>query len=170
MRSWLILILIGVIFGLGGIAALANPFAASIAATTIVGLVFLFGGVLQLWMAWSDREDAHRIWHGVVGLMGLVAGVFLLADPLSGLVSLTLFLGILFLITGIARLAVALRLRGSGPFWPLLLSGLASLVIGVLVFADFGTAAGTLLGILLGVELLVEAAAFLTLGLVARRR
>ncbi|MGZ9809395.1 HdeD family acid-resistance protein [Pseudoroseicyclus sp. H15] len=169
MKPTTLLIVLGVVFAVGGLLALANPFAASIAVTTIVGIVFLFGGVLQLWVAFSNREDQHRIWHGLVGLLGIVAGVFLLANPLSGMVSLTLMLGILFLITGIIRLVMAISLRGSSYCWSLLISGGASVLIGMLVFADFGAAAGSLLGILLGIELLVEAAAFITMGLVARR-
>ncbi|NDV02596.1 HdeD family acid-resistance protein [Pseudoroseicyclus tamaricis] len=169
MKSWLILVIIGVVFALGGLVALANPFAASIAATTIVGFVFLFGGVVGLWMAFSDKEDRHRVWHGVVAIAAIIAGVFLVADPLSGMISLTLMLGLLFFVLGVARIIVALSMRGSPYLWVMILSGALSILIGVLVFIDFETAAGTLLGLLLGVELLVEAAAFITMGFAARR-
>lgn len=169
MRPSLLLLLLGVLLLIGGILALANPFAASLAVTTIVGVTFLIGGVAQLWLAFSDAEDPHRLWNGFVGLIALLAGVSLLANPLGGLISLTLLLGILFVATGAARLLVAFRNRESPLFWMLLITGALSVLIGVMVIGNIAAAATTLLGVLLGIQLLVEGVALITLGILARR-
>lgn len=168
MKTSTILMLLGAFFALGGILALANPFAASLAVASLVGVVFLIGGALQLWFAFSDAAQPHRLWNGFVGLLGVLAGVFLLADPLSGLVSLTLLLGILFLMTGIARIIGAIALKGSPLFWLLLISGAGSVLLGILIFVWFPAAASSLLGLLLGFELIAEGAALIALGLKAR--
>jgi uncharacterized membrane protein HdeD (DUF308 family) len=168
MKPSLLLILLGVVLGLFGILALVNPLAASIAVTTLVGVAFLIGGVVQLWLAFSDQTDPHRIWTGIVGAVALLAGISLLANPLGGMISLTLLLGVLFLMTGVARLIVAFRLRQTPVFWLLLLSGAASVLLGVLIFGNFAAAATTLLGLLLGVQLLAEGVALIALGLAAR--
>ena len=169
MKTSTILILLGAFFALGGILALANPFAASLAVATLVGVVFLIGGAVQLWFAFRDTAQPHRLWNGFVGLMGVVAGVFLLADPLGGAVSLTLLLAVLFLLTGAARVAGAFALRGSPLFWLLLLSGAASVLLGVLILIWFPEAASSLLGLLLGLELVAEGAALIALGIAARK-
>jgi uncharacterized membrane protein HdeD (DUF308 family) len=168
LRPSLLVLLLGVLLIVGGVLALANPFAASLAVTTLVGAFLLVGGALQLWMAFSDATDPHRLWNGLVGALGILTGIVLLADPLSGVVSLTLVLGVMFLVTGAMRLIVAFRVRETPFFWMLLLSGAASVLIGVLVFSDFGSAATSLLGILLGIQLLAEGAALVALGLLAR--
>ena len=160
--------LLGLFLIIGGVLSLANPFAASVAVTTLVGIFFLVSGVLGLWFVFRDATQQHRVWNGIVAAMGLIAGVFLLANPLKGMVSLTLILGILFLITGVARLIMAFRLRETQFFWLLLLSGGASALIGILVFSNFAAAAATLLGLLLGIELLAEGVALVALGLIAR--
>ena len=168
MKTSTILMLLGAFFALGGILALANPFAASLAVATLVGVVFLIGGVMQLWFAFRDADQPHRLWNGFVGLMALIAGIFLLADPLGGLVSLTLLLGISVLLTGIARIIGAFALKGSPLFWLLLISGAASVLLGILIFVWFPAAASSLLGLLLGFELIAEGAALIALGLKAR--
>jgi uncharacterized membrane protein HdeD (DUF308 family) len=159
----------GALMVLGGILALANPFAASLAVTTLVGIFLLIGGIGQLWAAFSSPDDAHRMLHGFLGLMALILGVMLTADPVAGTLSLTLLVGFLFLLNGAGRLGIAFRMQQSRYFWLLVLSGALSALIGILVFGNVASAATTLLGILLGVQLLAEGATLIALGVIARQ-
>jgi uncharacterized membrane protein HdeD (DUF308 family) len=169
MKLPVVFIVAGVLMVLGGFLALANPFAASIAVTTLVGAFLLVGGVGQLWAAFSVPQDDHRIWHGIVGLLSLVLGVMLLANPLAGTLSLTLVVGFLFLLNGGGRMIVALRIRDTRYYWLLLISGGLSVLIGFLVLANIATAATWLLGFLLGIQLIAEGAVLVALGTLARR-
>ena len=169
MKASTAMLVIGVLLILGGIFALANPLAASIAVTTLVGAMFLVAGILQAWVLFQDSGAEHRLWNGFIALLTIVAGVWLLTNPLAGTVSLTLILGVVFFVMGIVRLMIAMRLTGTPFFWLMFLSGLASALIGVLVFTDFQSAATTLLGILLGVQLLAEGAGLVAIGLFSRR-
>lgn len=163
-------IVIGIVMVLCGGVALANPFAASLTVTSLVGMMFLVIGVALAWATFNDRGGEGRFWLGLAALLDIVLGVWLLANPLAGTVSLTLMVGALFFVLGLIRLFVAFqsvagRMRGL-----LILSGLASVLIGALVFTDFGQAATQLLGVLLGIELLVDGAGLVALGLLMRRR
>ena len=169
MRSSTILILFGVLMFVGGVVAVANPFAASLAVSTLVGVMLLIGGAAQLWVASADAFVPHRVWTVIAALIALVAGVSLLANPLQGLISLTLLLGALFLVSGIIRLSMAFGQRDQLVFWAFLLSGAASAVIGILVLANLMAAATTLLGLLLGIQLLADGIALISLGAIARR-
>lgn len=170
MRAATILIGLGVLLLIFGVLALANPLAASLAVTTIVGVAFLLGGAVQLWLAFSTPDDPHRLWNGFIGLIGLVAGISLLADPQSGMISLAMVLGVIFILTGLARLMIAFANRQTPVFWALLLTGAISVLIGVMIFGNLAEAATTLLGLLLGIELVIEGVALVALGLFARRR
>lgn len=163
------MIVIGIVLGLFGLLALANPFAASLAVTSLVGIAFLASGVILAWLLFNAGEHDGRLSNGLVALLSLVAGVWLLANPLAGTVSLTLLLGVIFFALGIVRLAMAMSARGTPVFWLILLSGLFSVLIGVLVFSDFASAATSFLGILLGIELVSEGAGLFAFGLIARR-
>jgi uncharacterized membrane protein HdeD (DUF308 family) len=168
MRSATILIVFGIVLFVGGVLAVANPFAASLAVNTLVGVFLLVSGAVQLWVAFADPGLPHRIWTAIAALIALVAGVSLLANPLQGLISLTVLVGILLLVGGIVRIAMAFNQRDQMVYWALLLSGAASAVIGILVFANILAAATTLLGLLLGIQLLADGIALLALGLIAR--
>ncbi|WP_322866721.1 HdeD family acid-resistance protein [Aquicoccus sp. G2-2] len=169
MKISVILIVIGVLLALGGIFAFANPLAASIAVTTLVGFAFLVTGAIQAWAAFDGRAPGGRFWHGVSALMGIVAGVWLLANPLQGMVSLTLLLGVVFLVTGVLRIGLGFRIGQTQAKTLLILSGIAGVVVAVLIFSDFEQAATSFLGILLGVELLAQAFALITLGFWGRK-
>ncbi|WP_334194773.1 HdeD family acid-resistance protein [Pararhodobacter sp.] len=169
MRPASVFLIVGAVLLIGGVLALANPFAASLAVTTLVGMVLVFAGIVQTWAAVTGRDLPHRIWTGAVGLLALLAGISLIADPLAGVVSLTLLVGIVFLLTGAVRLGMAWRLRETSLFWFLLLSGAASVLIGFLVVTDIGAAATSLLGLLLGLQLLADGIGLIALGLIARR-
>ncbi len=169
MKTSTVLMVLGVFFALGGLLALAFPFVATMAVTTFVGAVFLVGGVLGIWFAFRDAGQPHRFWNGFIGLMGVIAGVSLLANPFSGAISLTIILAVLFLLTGAARVAGAFSLRGTPLFWMLLVSGVVSIVLSGLIFYWFPAVASSLLGILLGFELIAEGAALIALGVAARK-
>jgi len=170
MRNGGLLIVLGVLLLLGGIAALANPFAASLAVTTLVGIVLIISGATQLWLAFAHSGDPHRLWTAIVAIVALIAGISLIANPLSGVISLTILVGVLFLIMGVSRLVMAFRMRETPYFWLLLLSGAASAIIGILVFSNIMAAATTLLGLLLGIQLLADGIALISLGLFARKQ
>ncbi len=169
MRPSTFLIFLGIVLLIGGVLAIANPFAATLTATTLVGVLLVLSGVGQLWTAFAGGDLPHRLWTGLIGLLGVVVGVDLLANPLAGMVSLTVLVGVLFLVMGAIRLYIAFRLREAPLFWPFLIAGAASILIGGMIFADVMAAATTLLGLLLGIQLLADGVALVALGLLARR-
>ena len=137
MKPSAILIVVGVLLILGGAFAFANPLAASLAITTLVGVSFLLAGVLQAWAAFQGDAAmllGGRVLNGLWALMGIIAGVWLLANPLEGVVS-----------------------------------RIAGVVIGVLIFGNIMEAATTLLGLLLAIELFSQGIALLLLGVLGRK-
>ncbi len=170
MTHWLSWVAVGLLLGLGGVLALANPFAASLAVEALVGWVFLIGGALQLYVAYKAVGMGGRLSAGLWGVLGLVTGISLLADPFGGLISLTLLLGIVFAISGIARLVLAWALRDTLFFWVLLLSGALSVLLGGMVMANLMEAATTLLGVILAIELISDGIGAIAYGLMLRSR
>ena len=168
MRHSTLFILLGLIALLGGVLALLNPLAASLAVTTLVGIFFLIGGAGQLWLAFSRPGMPSRGWTGFIGALALVGGISLIADPFGGLVTLTVLLGVLLILSGIGRLLMAMALRKTPFFWFLLIGGAASVLIGGLIFGNIAEAATVLLGLLLGLQLILDGVALLALGIASR--
>lgn len=151
---------------LGGILALANPFAASLTATVLAGWSFIAVGTLMLIAA--NHPLGFHLAVFLLGLLALALGVHLVFDPLRGVVSLTAAVGSLLLVAGILRISAALRLYGYFR-GTLLVSGLLSFVLAVLIFADFPQSANVILGQFLAIELLSNGISLIALGMARSR-
>lgn len=159
--------LIGVLSILGGLMALYNPAVASLTAEMLTGWIFLLAGILQAFVAFRAEGGANRIWVLLGGLLAVAIGVMLLGNPLKGLVALTLIVATLFLVSGLVKLIAAWPLRQTNLFWFLLVSGAVSVLLALMILANFPASAASVLGILLAVELLSNGVALITL---AQRR
>ena len=76
-----------------------------------IGIAWLFRGIAQLAAASSDPAMPARGWQLFSGVIGIIAGVVVLASPFSSIHLLTVFAGIWLLVTGVVEIATALRIR-----------------------------------------------------------
>tara|TARA_R110002020_G_scaffold243498_2_gene457047 strand:+ start:22397 stop:22900 length:504 start_codon:yes stop_codon:yes gene_type:complete len=160
---------LAVICIIGGFMALINPFGATIFAVTLAGWLFLLQGLIQVVHAFQVRDWSGFIWSLGLGILSLLVGFVLVADPLAGSVSLTLLVAVLFLMTGVAKTMFALSLKpASGWVW-VLASGLVSVALGVMILAGLPATATTILGLLLGIELISNGVLFLFVALGLRK-
>lgn len=148
---WLV---IGVISILGGIFALINPFGATLAAEQLAGWLFLFVGVIQFIAMFSAPSTGSKLFAAIGGVIGVLLGIELLTEPMQGVLTLTMVIAILFMATGLTRAYVAFGLRKTAAFWPVMLSGVISIILALMIFSGYPQSATYLLGILLGIELI----------------
>jgi len=167
--SWIWLAILAVISIVGGLLALFNPFAATLAATLMAGWVFAILGVVQIVQSFQLRGWGGFLWALLFGVLTLLVGIALLANPLAGMVSLTLLVAVLFLVTGVIKIAYSFSLRPISGWGWVLASGIVSLVLGIMILGNFPWAAASVLGILLGVELLSNGVLFLLVALGLRK-
>lgn len=163
MSNRILWIIMGLLAVIGGVFALANPFAASLAATVIAGWVFVFTGIVQAVAGFRAEGAGAKIWSILLGLLAIFVGVTVLGHPLKGMVALTTVVAIMFLASGIAKIVLSFSLEDRRFFWMILISGIASTVLGLVIFANFPVSAATSLGLLLGINLLFDGISALAL-------
>lgn len=141
-RWWLVALrgLFAIVFG---VLAMLLP------GVTLVALIFLFGiysivdGGLALVTAFSARDQGRPAWPFVIiGVAGLLAGIAAFFWP--GITALVLLMFIAFwaLTIGIFQIVAAIRLRKEiDNEWLLGLSGLISVIFGILMIARPGAGA-----------------------------
>ncbi len=170
MKGTTVLIISGVLALVGGFAALIFPLPASLAVTVFVGWAFLISGALGIWAAFSDKDMPQRGWSGFFSLIDLVVGVWMLAQPLTAMISLTMVVGALFLASGLVRLYFAFsQFRGTDMIWMMVLSGIVSVGLGLYVMFRLPAASLVLLGTLFAIELIVIGTTLLSLGMALRK-
>lgn len=168
MKASALWIIAGIVSLIGGILALFNPFGATLTAVFLAGWIFLFSGIVHLISAFSEKGAGAKIWAILWALVVTLLGIAILANPLAGVLSLTLAAAILFLASGLFRVIFAVNVRGTPLFWPLLLTGLIAIGLGVYILATYPGSAEVLLGTLLGIELIFNGVALIMLYLAGR--
>lgn len=167
--SWGWMALLALISIAGGVFALWNPLAATLTVTLLAGWIFLFLGVVQIVQSFSVNDWSGFVWALLLGAATAVVGVVLLFDPLAGMVSLTILVAVLFLVGGVAKIMFALSLRPVAGWAWVLASGALSILLGLMIFANFPWSAVSVLGILLGIELLSNGILYLFVALGLRK-
>ena len=102
------------ILGVGvGIATIVWPTITALALLYLVAFWAITLGLVQVIAAIRLRRDiSGELWFVVGGLLTIVFGVFILAFPGSGLLSLVWIVGAWAIVFGITNLVLAWRLRG----------------------------------------------------------
>src|SRR4051812_17084193 len=97
-RRWpeagVLFVLLGVVWIALGLLVLGAPWFATLAAVVIFGLLLVVGGVLHTVHAFLVRDRDGFLLYLLEGLVSIVVGAVLLADPANGAIGLTLLIGI----------------------------------------------------------------------------
>jgi uncharacterized membrane protein HdeD (DUF308 family) len=149
-------ILWGVSLIILGMLAVASPFLAAVAVNALIAWLIVLAGVVHLTVAFHTREAGSLIWRLLVGLAYLFFGVYLIAHPALGVVSLTLVLASLFLVEGILNIALFFQVRSvQGSSW-LLIDGIITLLLGLMIYAQWPASSAWAIGTLVGVSLIMS--------------
>ncbi|MGW3356139.1 HdeD family acid-resistance protein [Streptomyces bungoensis] len=106
-------VLLAVVYVVAGVLCLRNPLQTITALSIIVGLVWLVSGILTLYTALAAENLPHR---GLVlgaALLGIVAGILVLALPTESARALTRLLGLWLVLLGLVELGVAFAWRAA---------------------------------------------------------
>jgi len=103
----------------------------------------------------------------LLGALYIVAGLVTLTNPLLAAALLTLTLGIALIASGVMRVAVAMSMK-TGMAW-MILSGVITLLLGLVIVAHWPVSSLYILGIFLGVDLIFAGVGRIALGLGLRR-
>ena len=156
MKSWIWFLLAGLLSIAFGIYVLGNTVVASIAVTAVTGAFLLIAGGVQVVAGFGAEGTGNKALAILLGALMLFLGWSFLSNPLEGMISLTVLITVLLLASGLTRILLSFQAKGTGLFWPILISGAVSLLLAAVILMNFGAASLSLLGILLGIELLTN--------------
>ena len=160
----------GVLAIIFGVLAIANP---AIAAATLVwwlGIFILIDGTMALVTAlnnWNQKEDKWLLLLDAV--ISIILGILIFRTPGVTLLIIEMFLAVWAIFSGVTKIAMAIQLRKQieGEGW-LALSGLLSIIFGILIFAQPGIGVVTLMW-LIAVFAIMVGAVLILLGLRIRK-
>jgi uncharacterized membrane protein HdeD (DUF308 family) len=132
---WWVFLLQGFAGIIIGLMLITEPGATLVALTTVLGFYWLITGVLALVQVFVDRATPW-IWSLLAGLVGILAGLFVLRHPLVAALTvptvLVIILGIQGLVIGAVQIIGGFKGGGIGPF----ILGAINILVGILLLGS----------------------------------
>jgi uncharacterized membrane protein HdeD (DUF308 family) len=167
-RNWGWLLAFGILMIILGVFAIGAPVVATIAVQFALGWILVIGGVAEGIHAFMAQGWRGFLFELLSAILYLVVGVLLLVNPVGGALALTVVLAVFLIVEGIFKTVMALRVRDHGGWGWLLASGILSLVLGFLIWAEWPASGLWIIGLLVGIQLLFTGWSLVMLALAAR--
>ncbi len=149
-------IFMGILTAAVGAAMILYPLATAAASTVFIGAALVVAAVAQLVFAFTSPTAGRFFLKLLLGLLYGVAGLSLIALPGMGVVTLTAVLGAMLIAEAIVETAMGFSVpSGAGRGW-LFLSGLFSLLLGILILAQWPVSSIWAIGTMVGVAVLMS--------------
>lgn len=163
---WWVFLLQGFAGIMLGLMLITEPAATLVALTTVLGFYWLIIGLLALVQVFVDRSTPW-IWSLLTGIVGIIAGLFVLRHPLVAALTvptvLVIVLGIQGLVIGILQSIAGFSGGGIGP----LILGAINILVGILLLGS-PIAAALAVPLVFGALLLIQGVGLIILAFSVR--
>jgi uncharacterized membrane protein HdeD (DUF308 family) len=160
-------LILGLISVFLGLVAIGSAFIATLASVLVFGVVLFIAGITEVIHAVMVRNLKGFALHLLAAALYLIAGLFMLEDPVRAAAVLTLLLAAAFLVGGVLRIIFSLVSRFHG--WPwVLLNGVVDLVLGFLIWNGWPGTSLWVIGVFVGIDLIFHGWSWVILALTVR--
>ena len=167
-RGWIIAL--GFIYVIAGLIALGSMVTATIATVFVVGIMMLIAGVAEVFHAFQIKTWGRFLLWLLLGALYIVAGLLTFENPLLAAAVLTLLLGVSLIAGGIMRIVLAFNMKEGMPWIWMVVSGVITLLLGLIILAHWPVSTLYILGLFLGIDLIFAGAGRIAVGFGLGRR
>ena len=165
---WKVYVGFGFVFVILGIVALGNLVSATLVTTAIIGFVLVIAGFVQIAGALTTGGGMGRvILGGLLGVLYVIVGVDIMADPTRGAITLTVVISVMLVFGGLLRIVGAV-LGQTGHRVVNAIVGVISILLAGWLFSGIPTT-GVAIGLFVGLELVMAGVTWMFLGWTARK-
>ncbi len=157
----------GILLIVFGLLVVMNPLVAGVATGVMVGLALIVSGIAALAAGTTHMSTRARWLEIALGVIALVAGAFVLFNPVAGALSLVWAIGAWLAISGVIQIAWAFQVRHDRG-WRLFMGGL-DLLLGLLLLFSSPTTGLAFLAMVLMISFVVRGVFLIALALGLRK-
>jgi uncharacterized membrane protein HdeD (DUF308 family) len=162
--KWGWIVALGAVYVVAGFVALGSIVMATVASVLIVGVMMIVAGVAEVINAFQIKSWGKFVLWALLGVLYIVAGFVTFDNPLFAAVLLTLMLGASLVASGAMRITLAFGMKSETPWIWIALSGVVTLLLGLLILARWPINSVYILGVFLGIDLIMAGAGWIGLG------
>jgi uncharacterized membrane protein HdeD (DUF308 family) len=168
--KWGWIVALGVVYVIVGFIALGSVVTATAASVLVVGIMMVIAGVAEIINAFQVKTWGKFFLWLILGALYVVAGFVTFENPVLAALVLTLMLGAILAASGIMRIIVAFSMKEGTPWIWAVVSGIVTLLLGLIILARWPVSSLYVLGLFLGIDLVVAGACWIGIGLGLRQR
>ena len=161
---------LGILLIVLGMIAIGAPFGSGIAVGLVVGWLLVISGIAHGIHAFQATGWRGGLLQFLCGLLYVGVGAMMIVNPVAGLLALTATVLVYFIVSGILKIILAIRVQKLPQRGWVTLSGILSLVLAIYIGAQFPSSAMWVVGLLFGIEMIFSGWAFVMIATAARRR
>ena len=170
LRSrWGWFVALGVLMIVAGVIALGSLLMATVVTALWVGVMMIVSGAFEIVHGFQMKQWGRFFLWIAIGALYVVAGFLVFRNPLLAAGVFTWLLGFGLIVAGVVRIFLAMQMKSGSAWGWVVLSGIITLLLGVVILLQWPASSAYALGIFLGVDLLFDGAAWLGMGLALRR-
>lgn len=167
-KQWGIFLAVGILMVIFGFMIVVFPVAGTLTIDFLIGILVLIAGLSQIVLAFKAKKWTGFLVTLILGIIYGIAGLFLLFNPLAGVVTLTLVLGIFLLIDGLFRIILAFTIRRQHDWEWLVFGGIVSIILGILILMSWPGDSAVILGLLFGISMIMGGVVNIVLSLAVK--
>ena len=164
------IIALGIVYVIAGFVALGSVVFATVVTVFVVGIMMLIAGAAEVINAFQIKTWGKFLLWLLLGVLYIVAGFVTFENPLLAAALLTLLLGFSLVASGIMRIVLAFSMKEGKPWLWVALSGMITLLLGLVILAHWPVSSLYILGLFLGIDLIIAGASWIGIGFGLRRR
>lgn len=134
------------------------PMVTTFAMSVLISVALLVAGVYKFINTVIRRDEIEKPWLNIlISMLMVVAGAYLVMQPVYNLFLITLGVGVYFLLEGVNSISTAFETRGIFKYWWVgLLVGLAQFALAFLIAFGLPSSALYTVGLLVSVSLMLS--------------
>lgn len=167
--KWGWFLFLGLVSILAGVFAVAHPLIVTLFGVIFIGASLVVNGGMQIVQSFMTKSWGDTALSMLCGVVSVIGGILIMQEPVQGSVVITLFLLAVLVVGGISRIMIAFHHRELPMWWLLALGGLASVVVGIVLYMALPWSGLWVLGTMIGVELIFQGVGWVAFGMDLRR-
>jgi uncharacterized membrane protein HdeD (DUF308 family) len=158
---------VGIFLILLGMLAIGAAGYVTLVSMVFFGALLLTAGVIQAINAIKTRHGGGFLVNVLTALLYIVVGIMLILNPAVGAITLTLLLAVFYTVSGLFKIVAAVTHRYAQWGW-LLFSGIVSLVLGLMIWAQWPVSGLWIIGLFIGIDMIILGWIWVTLALTSK--
>lgn len=166
-QNWRWVLASGIVFVGLGTLAFGYSVLVTLASVFVLGWALVFAGTFQAIHAFKVFQWSGFILELLLAILYVVVGLVIVAHPEAGALSVTLLIAAFFLVGGLSRIFAGAIFHPPGRAW-LLLSGVVTLLLGMLIWAEWPVSGLWVIGTFVAIDMVFSGAWLIMLALNTR--